>query len=53
MFEALDKLLPNPIRLMVMSILVKIDSYDFNYLKKITNSTQGNLSIQLKKTFRK
>ena len=51
MFEPLDKLSTNPIRLMVMSILVKVDSCDFNYLKKMTNSTQGNLSIQLKRLF--
>ena len=49
MFEPLDKLLINPIRLMVMSVLVKVSSCDFNYLKKITESTQGNLSVQLKK----
>ena len=34
---------------MVMSVLVKVSSCDFNYLKKITESTQGNLSVQLKK----
>ena len=51
MFEPLDKLSTNPIRLMVMSILVKVDSCDFNYLKKMTNSTQGNLNIQLKRLF--
>ena len=52
MFEPLDKLLTNPIRLMVMSVLVKLDSCDFNYLKKITNSIEGNLSIQLKRLFK-
>ena len=51
MFEPLDKLLTNPIRLMVMSVLVKVDSCDFNYLKKMTNSIKGNLSIQLKRLF--
>jgi len=49
MFEPLDKLLTNPIRLMVMSVLIKVSDCDFNYLKKVTNSTQGNLSVQLKK----
>ena len=49
MLKPLDKILTNNIRLMVVSILVKVNSCDFNYLKKITNSTQGNLSIQLKK----
>ena len=51
MFEPLDKLSTNPIGLMVMSVLVKVDSCDFNYLKKMTNSTQGNLNIQLKRLF--
>tara|TARA_B100001093_G_scaffold188568_1_gene181139 strand:- start:223 stop:513 length:291 start_codon:yes stop_codon:yes gene_type:complete len=49
MLKPLDKLLTNSIRLMVMSVLTKVDSCDFNYLKKVTNSTQGNLSVQLKK----
>ena len=39
------------IAIVVMSIFAKIDSCDFNYLKKMTNSTQGNLSIQLKRLF--
>ena len=51
MIEPLDKLSTNPIRLMVMSILVKVDSCDFNYLKKMTSSTLDNLSIQLKRLF--
>lgn len=49
MFEPLNKLLTNPIRLMVMSVLIKVESCDFNYLKKITQSSQGNLSVQIKK----
>ena len=36
---------------MVMSVLIKVDSCDFNHLKKATNSTQGNLSVQLKKLY--
>ncbi len=32
-----------------MSSLIKNSKCDFNHLKKITESTQGNLSIQLKK----
>lgn len=49
MFEPLDKLLNNPIRLIIMSVLLQIENSDFNYLKEVTNSTQGNLSIQIKK----
>ena len=49
MFKPLDKLLVNPVRLMLVSVLVKVDNCDFNYLNQITETTQGNLSIQLKK----
>ena len=49
MFSPLDKLLINPTRLIIMSVLTKVDNCDFNYLKKVTETTQGNLSIQLKK----
>ena len=49
MFNPLDKLLVNPIRLMITSVLVKVESCDFNFLKQLTQTTQGNLSVQLKK----
>tara|TARA_B110001469_G_scaffold58329_1_gene56054 strand:- start:18014 stop:18304 length:291 start_codon:yes stop_codon:yes gene_type:complete len=49
MFSPLDKLLVNPTRLMIVAVLAKVENCDFNYLKKITVTTQGNLSIQLKK----
>ena len=45
----MDKLLFNPIRLKIMSSLINNSQCDFNHLKKITETTQGNLSIQLKK----
>ncbi len=32
-----------------MSTLISVDTCDFNYLLKVTESTKGNLSIQLKK----
>ncbi|MDC1194907.1 transcriptional regulator [Flavobacteriaceae bacterium] len=49
MFSPLDKLLVNPTRLMIVSVLAKVENCDFNYLKQITETTQGNLSVQLKK----
>ena len=49
MFSPLDKLLVNPTRLMIVAVLAKVENCDFNYLKQITETTQGNLSIQLKK----
>ena len=45
----MDKFLFNPIRLKIMSSLINKSQCDFNYLKNVTESTQGNLSIQLKK----
>ncbi|GAB4380078.1 MAG: transcriptional regulator [Salibacteraceae bacterium] len=49
MFKPLDPLLHSPLRLAVMSLLVAVDRADFNYLKKHTESTSGNLSVQIKK----
>ena len=45
----MDKLLLNPIRLKIISTLVAVSSCDFNHLQKITESTKGNLSVQIKK----
>jgi len=49
MNQSIDKLLFNPIRLKIISTLINVNKCDFNYLKMVTESTQGNLSIQLKK----
>lgn len=45
----LDPLLHSQLRLAVMSILTSVAEADFTYLKKQTESTSGNLSIQLDK----
>ena len=45
----MDKLLFNPVRLKIMSTLLSVDNCDFKYLKTITETTSGNLSIQIKK----
>ena len=44
-----DPLLNTGLRLGVMSLLIKLESASFVYLKKELNATQGNLSIQLEK----
>jgi DNA-binding MarR family transcriptional regulator len=49
MFKDLDPLLHSQLRLAVMSILISAESAEFTYLKEKTNSTAGNLSIQLDK----
>ncbi|MFZ2905812.1 MAG: transcriptional regulator [Cyclobacteriaceae bacterium] len=45
----LDPLLHSQLRLGVMSLLISVDSAEFTFLKEKTNSTAGNLSVQLDK----
>lgn len=49
MFKDLDPLLHSQLRLAVMSLLLTTEQADFTYLKEKTESTAGNLSIQLDK----
>jgi DNA-binding MarR family transcriptional regulator len=49
MFNELDPLLHSQLRLAVMSLLISVDSAEFTYLKEKTQSTAGNLSVQLDK----
>ncbi len=49
MFENLDPLLHSQLRLAVISLLISVEEADFVYLKEKTNSTAGNLSVQLDK----
>lgn len=48
-FKKLDPLLHSELRLGVMSLLMELEEADFNYLKEKTESTSGNLSIQLER----
>lgn len=45
----LNPLLHSQLRLAVMSVLMAVDEADFVYLKEKTESTAGNLSVQLDK----
>lgn len=47
--KELDPLLHSQLRLAVMSILMNVEEADFVYLKEKTESTAGNLSVQLDK----
>lgn len=49
MFKDLDPLLHSQLRLSVMSLLMSVDSAEFTYLKEKTQSTAGNLSVQIDK----
>lgn len=47
--KELNPLLHSQLRLGVMSILMTVDEADFVYLKEKTESTAGNLSVQIDK----
>ena len=47
--KELDPLLHSQLRLAIMSILMSVDEADFVYLKEKTDSTAGNLSVQIDK----
>lgn len=49
MFKDLDPLLHQQLRLSVISLLVSVKEAEFNYLKEKTDSTAGNLSVQINK----
>jgi DNA-binding transcriptional ArsR family regulator len=49
MFQELDPLLHNQLRLSIMSLLISIESAEFNFLLEKTGSTRGNLSVQINK----
>ena len=49
MYKELDPILNVPVRLAIVSVLIKMKQADFNYLMEITKATQGNLSHQIKK----
>ena len=47
--KELNPFLHSQLRLAVMSILMSVEEADFVYLKEKTESTAGNLSVQLDK----
>lgn len=47
--KELNPLLHSQLRLAVMSILMNVEEADFVYLRESTESTAGNLSVQLDK----
>lgn len=49
MYNELDPILNTPVRLAIVSALIKLKQADFNYLLDVTKTTQGNLSHQIKK----
>lgn len=49
MFKELDPILHSQLRLAVMSLLISVREADFIFIKEKTNSTAGNLSVQVNK----
>ncbi|MBP7809828.1 MAG: transcriptional regulator [Bacteroidia bacterium] len=49
MFKDLDPILHSQLRLAVISLLVSVKEAEFTYLKEQTDSTAGNLSVQIQK----
>jgi DNA-binding transcriptional ArsR family regulator len=48
-FKELDPILHSQLRLAVMSLLISVKEADFTFIKEKTNSTAGNLSVQVQK----
>jgi DNA-binding transcriptional ArsR family regulator len=48
-FKELDPVLHSQLRLAVMSLLMDVESADFSYIREQTESTAGNLSVQITK----
>lgn len=48
-FAPLDPVLHNQLRLAVVSLLMTVESAEFNTLLERTGATRGNLSVQLTK----
>ena len=49
MFKELDPILHSQLRLAVISLLISVKEAEFTFIKEKTNSTAGNLSVQLVK----
>ena len=49
MFKDLDPILHSQLRLATMSLLISVKQAEFTFIKEKTNSTAGNLSVQVQK----
>ncbi|WP_298308172.1 transcriptional regulator [Flavobacterium sp.] len=49
MFNDLDPILHSQLRLAIVSLLIGLEEAEFVYLKEKTNTSAGNLSLQLDK----
>lgn len=49
MFKDLDPILHSQLRLAVISLLIGVKEAEFTFMREKTNSTAGNLSVQINK----
>lgn len=49
MFKELDPILHSQLRLAIISLLIGVKEAEFTFLREKTNSTAGNLSVQIQK----
>jgi DNA-binding transcriptional ArsR family regulator len=49
MFKELDPILHSQLRLAVISLLIGVKEAEFTFIREKTNSTAGNLSVQINK----
>ena len=48
-YHQLDEIIHSRIRLAIMSVLISVDEAEFNFIKEKVKTTDGNLSVHLKK----
>jgi len=48
-YQQLDEIIHSRIRLAIISVLVSLEDAEFKFLKEKVNTTDGNLSVHLKK----
>ena len=48
-YQQLDEIIHSRIRLAIMSVLISLQEAEFKFLKDKVNTTDGNLSVHLKK----
>jgi DNA-binding HxlR family transcriptional regulator len=48
-YQQLDEIIHSRIRLAVISVLISVEEAEFNFLKEKVNTTDGNLSVHIRK----
>jgi DNA-binding HxlR family transcriptional regulator len=48
-YQQLDDIIHSRIRLAIISVLISVEEAEFNFLKEKVNTTDGNLSVHIRK----